>query len=330
MMNVLVTGATGLLGANVLHTLVKRGHRVAALVRKTSDLSALQGLDVEISEGDILDPGSLERATAGRDAVIHAAANTDQWPAQYNHYEAVNVTGTKNVIRACSLNKVKKVIYVSTANVFGNGNLSRPGTELSEFSAFRTNSGYVISKYLAQQWVLSEAERTGLPVIIVNPAFMLGMYDFRPSSGKIVQMGLKKRVRFCPAGGKNFIHAGDAAAGICNALTHGIPGECYLLANENMTYRKFFTMLNEMTGHSGTPFVIPRWAILLAGRAGSLFEKLGVRGIPLTLPNAKMLVLDNYYSARKAREELDLPQTPVTQAISDAIEWLQGRDPGSA
>ncbi|MBE0648421.1 MAG: NAD-dependent epimerase/dehydratase family protein [Bacteroidales bacterium] len=320
-MRVLVTGANGLLGANIVRELVHRGYDVRILARETSDLSGIAGVPFERENGDILDPGSVDKAVEGCDYVIHSAANTSQWPTTYAHYEPVNVHGTQHVIKAVKRLGVKRLVFVSSANAFGNGTMKNPGTELSEFNGFRIGSGYMISKFVAQQFVLSEVERSGLRAIVVNPTFMIGPYDSKPSSGRIILMGMGKKVQVSPPGGKNFIHVGDAAIGACNALTMGRTGECYLLANENMTFREFFALLNRVTGESPSSIGLPGWFLKGIGSGGSLLEKLIRKPAPLSLVNARLLCLGNYYSGKKAVEALELPQTPIETAIREAISW---------
>ncbi|NQV03775.1 MAG: NAD-dependent epimerase/dehydratase family protein, partial [Bacteroidia bacterium] len=278
--------------------------------------------------GDILDPESVNRSVAGCDYVIHSAANTSQWPTAYRHYEPVNVTGTKHVIEAVKKHAVKRLVFVGSANAFGNGAKDKPGTELSEFSGFNLGSGYMISKFVAQQTVLAEVERSNLPAVVVNPTFMIGPYDSKPSSGQIIVMGMGKKVQAFPPGGKNFIHVRDAAIGTCNALTMGRTGECYLLANENFSYQEFFGHLNKVTGESPASLGLPGWLLKGIGAGGTLFEKLFRKPAPLSLVNARLLCLGNYYSGRKAVEALELPQTPIETAIREAIAWFRENKPG--
>jgi dihydroflavonol-4-reductase len=293
------------------------------LVRPTAALSALLGTDAEVVPGDILDRQSLDRAMKGCDSVVHSAANTSQWPVHYSHYEPVNVRGTQNVIDACREHGISRVVYVSTANVFGPGTKEHPATELSEFSGFRYGSGYMISKYLAQQNVLMEVDKYKTPVVIVNPAFMIGPYDTKPSSGKIILMGLNKKMQVYPNGGKNFIHVRDAATGVCNALDRGRVGGCYLLANENLTYREFFEKLNQVAGQHPLKVRIPSAVLQTVGWIGTIIEAAGKKAAPLNHVNAKLLTIGNYYSGKKAVQELSLPQTPVENAITEAIEWFR-------
>lgn len=321
-MKTLVTGANGLLGANVVRELESRGKEVRVLVRPRANLLALKGTRAEMATGDILDPVSLGQALNGCDEVIHAAANTNQWPVHYEAYEAVNVTGTRNVIRACLHNGIKRAVFVSTANTFGPGSKETPGTELSEFNGYHIGSGYITSKFVAQQQVIEAVEKHGLPAVIVNPTFMIGPFDAKPSSGRIIFIGLKNRIQACPAGGKNFIHVRDAAAGVCNALELGRVGECYLLAGTNLTYREFYDLLNDVAGKHPFRVFLPAYLVRAAGMFGTLAEKLAGTPMPLNYVNARLLTLDNYYSPRKAAEEIGLPCTPVKTAIAEAMEWF--------
>jgi len=318
---VLVTGANGLLGANIVRELIRREYRVRILSRENSDLSAIEGVPFERVNGELLDPDSIDLAVQGCDFVIHSAANTSQWPTGYEQYEPVNVTGTRHVISAVKRHGIRRLVFVSSANAFGNGTREQPGTELNEFTGFRIGSGYMISKFVAQQIVLEEVEKHQLPAIIVNPTFMIGPFDSKPSSGKIIQMGAGK-VQVSPPGGKNFIHVRDAAVATCNALTMGRTGECYLLANQNLTYREFYAQLNEVTGKHPVSIRIPGWILRFAGFAGTLYERISRKPAPLNQVNARLLCLGNYYSGAKAIEALDLPQTPVKEAIKEAIPWV--------
>jgi dihydroflavonol-4-reductase len=320
-MKVFVTGANGLLGSNVVRELIKEGHEVRIFVRPDANMLGLQGVRCDIIKGDLLNEQDLISATAGYDAIIHAAANTSQWPVELRFYEAVNVKGTVNVLTAVKKNNVKKFIYVSTANAFGYGTKAKPGTEQTEYAFHDLKSGYITSKYLAQKLVLDEYKKTGIPAIVVNPTFMIGPYDSKPSSGKIIQMGLNRKIQVFPAGGKNFIHVRDAAIGVCNAINYGQPGECYLLANENLTYREFYNKLNVVADQHPLMVGLPGFFIRSAGAMGSMVEKIINKPLSLNSVNAKLLVIGNYYTGQKAVARLKMPQTGIEAAIHEAIAW---------
>jgi len=320
-MKVFVTGANGLLGCNVVRELLKQSHEVRILVRPGADLTGLNGVNCEVVNGELLNQEVLDISTSGFDVIIHAAANTSQWPTNLKYYEAINIQGTEMVINAVRKKKIQKLIHVSTANTFGYGTKECPGTEETLYRFKDLGSGYITSKYIAQQHVLEQVRNHGLPAVIVNPTFMIGPYDAKPGSGRIIQMGMKKNLQVFPSGGKNFIHVRDAAVAICNAILHGLPGECYLLANENLTYREFFTKLNQVIKKRTIQIKLPDSIIKSAGLAGSWVEKTFGKPTPLNKINAELLTNGNYYSGAKAVEFLRMPQTPVETAISEAINW---------
>lgn len=321
-MKVLVTGANGLLGSNLIREMLHSGYEVRGMVRENCNLLALKHVDVELIKGKITNPADIRKAVAGCDVVVHAAANTSQWPTHYDAYKKTNVDATRLILDEAVRRNVERFIFVSSANAFDPGTKGIPGTENSPFNSHK-KSGYMLSKYTAQNMVLEEFQRSGLQAVVVNPTFMLGKYDSKPSSGQIILMACKKSLMAYPPGGKNFVHVADVARGITNAISIGKPGECYLLANENLTYREFFEKLKLVYGNSQILARIPRPAIHLIGRMGSLYENLSGRPAKLNSLNAHLLCTDNYYSSEKAVRELNMPQTPITQAIKDALEWFE-------
>jgi dihydroflavonol-4-reductase len=321
-MKTLVTGANGLLGSNLVRELLKRGHQVRVLVRRGADLRTLHGLKVEYFFGDLLDEQNLVEACRGCDFVIHSGGKTAGSQTKFSDFAGINIKGTQNIVRAAEIAGVRRMVHVSSCCVFGGGTMENPGTELSEFTGFRFNSGYINSKYLAQQWVLSEVEKTGFPVVIVNPTLMIGPFDARPSSGEIILRALKQQFQLCPVGGKNFIDVRDAAIATCNALTIGIPGECYLLASDNLTFSGFFEKVNRIYGRSGMRILIPGGILKCAGLIGNIFQAMTNQDIALNLVNTRQLANESYFSGKKAVRVLGLPQRPVDTAIRDAIAWF--------
>jgi nucleoside-diphosphate-sugar epimerase len=232
-MKVLVTGANGLLATNTIIQLLDRGYLVKGLIRNKNKFISYEHPDLELFEGDITDQIDIDKATKDCDFVIHAAANTNQNQLNLSDYHDVNVKGTEFLLSGCLKNNVKKLIFVSTANTFGFGNKADPGNELKEIKYPFSESYYALSKLSAQKLLLKASKK--INVVVVNPTFMLGAFDSKPSSGRIILMGLKKFLLFYPPGGKNFIHVKDAAHGIINAIDKGKSGEAYLLANENIS-----------------------------------------------------------------------------------------------
>ena len=247
-MKALVTGANGFLASNVVRELNRRGYSVRAMVRSTADLRSLQGTDCELFYGNITNIIHTVEAAKDCDVVIHVAADTSQYYTNVESYMRANVLGTINMLEAAVKNSVKRFIFVSTANTFGYGTKSSPGNENMPPKYPFTASGYALSKIKAQELVLEYGNSGKIETVVVNPTFMIGPYDTKPGSGRIITMMYNRKFVPVPTGGKNFIHVADVAAGICNAIDKGKSGSCYLLANENLSYGEFYTKLAEVSG----------------------------------------------------------------------------------
>lgn len=321
-MMVLVTGANGLLATNTIITLLARGYKVKGLIRDTSKFLLAPHANLELVVGDITDPVSLASAISGCDYIIHCAATTDQRLLRYDDYHQINVQGTENIVQTAMKQRVKKIVYVGTANTFGYGTLAAPGNETLPPKAPFRNAWYAKSKLEGQQRILAAAEK--MTVTIVSPTFMIGAYDGKPSSGTIIQMGYGKKVVFHPPGGKNFVNAADAAHGVVDALEKGKNKEAYLLAGENLTYREFFHKLRLQTGQQAVLIRIPPPLLQFAGHVGNLLRFLGIR-TALSSVNMNILCVNNYYANTKARAELGTSFQPIETGIDAAITWFKDR-----
>ncbi len=322
---ILITGVSGLLGGNLALTLADQGYFVKGLIRSHSINSLLSHPKIDLVFGDLSDEASLYEMLQNVDLVIHAAANTSMKANNLDEYIQINLVGTQNIIRAAQKAKVGKFIYVSTANTFGFGTKDHPGNELKKFPSFLKDAGYPYSKYLAQQWVLREAKSSTMSISIINPTFMIGAYDHKPSSGKIILMAMEKRFVFCPPGGKNFVSVDDVAQVVCNAIDYGKSGECYLAAGINLTYKEFYQKLINVTGQKSWVIVLPTFLIKFVGKISSAIEAITGKPKLLNYSNARMICLGNYFTAQKAIKELKMPQTPIEEAIGNAIRWFRAR-----
>ena len=317
-MKVLITGASGLLATNVIIQLLENGHSVKALIRDKSK-SILQESDkLNLVEGDITNLQLLEAAGIGCDYIIHAAAETRQGLIDWNEYAKINIEGTRNVFDAAIKNGVKRIIYVGTANVFGFGSLTDPGNENTRIKKPFSNSLYVKSKLEAQEIALSFANKT--EVIIVNPTFLIGPYNLNSGSGRIILHGYNKKLIFYPPGGKNFIHVADAATGIINALTKGVNGEKYILANENLSYKDFYKKMAKFSQTTPVLIKIPKPVWLFLGTIGNLLKYAGIKN-EFTMVNMQILCEKNFYLGKKAEIELGIKIKSIDKALDDFFAW---------
>ncbi|RYE23953.1 MAG: NAD-dependent epimerase/dehydratase family protein [Sphingobacteriales bacterium] len=320
---VLVTGATGFLGSNLVVMLHNLGYDIRVIVRPGSDTSTIKDIPCEVQVGFIDKKEDVIKAVQGCEVVIHTASVTEQWGIDYETYERINITATKYIADACLQQNIGRLVYVSTANTIGPGSLQHPGTELNGFTLFKVNSPYINTKYLAQQYVIEQAECKRLNAVVVNPTFMIGPNDVKPSSGKLLLYGIGKKVLFYPPGGKNFVYIQDVCKGIISAIDRGRSGNCCLLAGENMSYKQFFGMVGKIAGEQKLMIRIPAFALKGAGLIGSLLKKLGLKNLRLTYGAARLLCLDNYYSGNRSERELGIKYAPAEQAMRDAYDWFK-------
>ena len=320
MSKVLVTGANGLLATNVIIELLTKGYKVLGLLRNSKKFSGPQHNNLQFTEADITDAASLNDALKECDQVIHAAALTSHELTEYSPYQKINAEATETLIRQSVQHHCKKFIYVSSANAFGFGDKQTPGDETRPMRPPFSESFYAQSKLEGQQRVMKYADQ--IEVVSVNPTFMLGPYDGKPSSGQIILMGYGKKVIFCPPGGKNFVNVGDAAKGVIAAMEKGKSGEAYLLTGENLTYEEFFRKLSLITNNKAIYINLPPPILKLVGWFGELLQKAGIK-TRLSLTNMKILCVNNFYSNQKAGRELGIEFQPVDGGIKEAVMWFR-------
>ena len=325
-MKILVTGADGLLGTHIVRELLRRDFNVRAFLQPDREVNTLENLPVEKVFGDLLNPEDVNKAADGCDYIIHTAANTSIWPARSEIVRKVNIEGTKNIIHTSLQNKVKRLIYIGTVNSFGFGTKENPGDETKPFKAKKYGLDYIDSKYEAQQIVLNAVNKQGLNAVILNPTFLIGPYDSKPGSGALILGLYNGKVPGYTKGGRNFIHVKDAAFAICNALNRGKIGECYILGNENLTYGEFNNLVEKQLNIKCPGFLIPGFFILFFGLMSEFFSFLTGKAPNLSYPLAKISVDTQFFNPEKARRELGLPQTPVSEAILEAFEWFKANN----
>jgi len=319
-MKVFVTGANGFLATNTIIELHDQGYKVIALIRDKRKFILPYNINLELIEGDLLDIDILEPTMQNCDYVIHIAAETRQDLIKYSEYYNLNVKGTENLIQTALKHELKKFVFVSTAGTIGYGTKDNPGIEKNKIKEPFSGSFYVNSKLESQEIVLSKANK--IDVVVVNPTFIIGPYDHKPGSGRIILMSYGKKVIFYPPGGKNFIHVFDVAKGVVSALKNGKNGEMYLLANENLTYKEFFQKVSLESNSKAIFIKIPVYLLMMIGRIGNILKYAGIRN-DLILVNMKILCIKNYYSNKKAQNELKLKFTSIDIALKEAVEWFK-------
>lgn len=322
-MKIFVTGADGMLGSHVVRKLLARNYCVCAFIQQDRNTSTLDGLDIERKTGDISNYNQLERAVSGCDGIIHIAAVTSVWPSKDPIYKKINVDGVENLINIAINQNIKKIVHVGSASAFGYGSKDNPGTELSAYKSAKYGIDYIKTKKQGQDLVLEAVKKRGLPAVVACPTFMFGPYDCKPSSGAMLLAVAKKQLTGYSRGGRNWVAASDVAEGICNALEKGRIGECYIMGNINLSYKEAFTLIAKTTQVKPPRILVPDFLVKCIGLLGSIYSACTGKKPKISLPMAKASCDGHYFSAAKAVAELDLPQTPLENAITDTVSWFE-------
>ena len=333
-MQVLVTGATGFLGTHVVRALLARGDRVRCLVRTPNAL--LDGLDLELVQAPLVprdkdEQEDLLRAVDGCEGIFHIAGAFDVGPQGHRAMRDVHVFAARALCDAGARTGARRLVLCSSSITVGYGSLEHPGDENSPLdpTAAYGPSGplrwYHDTKKQGEQLVLGWP---GLETVVVNPDYVVGAFDIKPTSGQLILAMARHPVPFWPKGGKCFIDAGDCAQAHLQALDRGTPGRRYLLGNHNLRYRAFMSVIAEVTGQRPPFAPLPDTLLRLAARVGAIAK----RAQPHRFAGMDRQVLlsmqqPRYRSGARARQELGMPATPLHDSVEAAWRWFreQGR-----
>ena len=327
-MNCFVTGGSGFIGANLIHELVARGHRVKALLRPNSDRRGLAGADFEVIEGDVLDTSSLEGGLKGCDWCFHVAASYHLWLRDYAPMYAANVEGTRNVLSAAAAAGCSRIVYTSTVGCIGlptsyNGFVT-PTDETASCSEAQMTNHYKRSKWQAEQVALELAKKN--PIVIVNPSAPIGPRDVKPTpTGQVIVDFLKRKLPAFLDTGLNWVHVRDVAIGHILAAERGRAAERYILGNAegNWTLQQALNTLQEITGIPAPKMRVPYGVAYAAAVVDESISKITGRPPKAPIAGVRMAKYKMFFNPAKAIRELGMPQTPPKQALADAVEWFQ-------
>lgn len=325
MASAVVTGATGLLGGNLAAALLDAGHSVRCTRRATSAVGHLDGLVIEWVEADVRDVEALTRAFAGAEVVFHCAAAVSISKSVTPQMQAITVDGTAHVVEAVRRAGVGRLVHCSSTVAVG---LSVDGTPCDESAAFNfaeygLEDGYVITKRAAED-IVRAAAQGDVDAVIVNPGYMFGPFDARPSSGKMIIDVARGKVPGVSTGKNSFVAARAVAEGMIAAWQAGRRGERYILAGENLTYAEMFGRIAAVAGVEAPTRVFPRWMAAVVGRLGDLQARL-TGGEPLISGNKVAWgYCDRFvFDSGKARRELGYAPGEVEDGVRAALAWFR-------
>jgi len=322
-MKAFVTGGTGFIGSSVVRDLRSRGIGVQALCRPASNRANLEGLDVEIVEGDLRDVASLRRGMQGCELVFHVGALYSFWVRPRRLIYDVNVDGTRALFEAAKDAGVERIVYTSSVAALGLRDDGEPADETTPTSLDQVIGDYKRSKYFAEQVALEYARE--LPIVIVNPSFPVGPRDIKPTpTGQTILDFLNRKMPAYIETGMNVVDVEDVAVGHWLAADRGRIGARYILGGENVTMKGMLDLLGEITGLPSPTARVPYRPILVLSYLNAAFCRVFPRVTPRMTPETiRMSSHLMYFDPGKAVRELGFPQTPARDALAKAVAWFR-------
>ncbi|WP_339075360.1 NAD-dependent epimerase/dehydratase family protein [Teredinibacter turnerae] len=321
-MKVFVTGGNGFVGLNIVSALVQAGHEVFCLVRKNSNMGYLEQFDVTKVIGSLEDNHFLNEITSQVDAVIHTAGVTGCKRSELEKLIAVNADCTRRLSDAALANGVTRFVYTSTTSTVGCSNGQRRADESVPLTGFRARNPYGISKQMAEN-ILLEAADKGLDTIILNPAEVVGPFDYNLQWGRIVLAVAFNQLPFVPPGGGSFCHAGEVGRAHVNALTMGRAGEKYILAGEDVSFKQYIETIESLLGKVSDRPGGNYWLKYFKAWASENFPYLINTKPAVEAYRMRVFGGHYYFDSSKAVNELDYREASLEDMLSACIQWYQ-------
>ena len=322
MITALVTGGTGFVGSHVARALVEQGYQVRILRRSTSRLDAVADVPCEYVIGDVTDFDSLLVAMDRVDWVFHVAAVADYWRTDPARIYAVNVDGTRNVLRAAEEKGVRRVIFTSSAAAVGYRGDLRAVDESVRFNYDQHLTPYGHSKFLAEAEV-HRAIRRGLDCVILNPTVIIGPGDLNQiSSSVVLELARGNVPPTMPPGGVTVIDVRDVAAAHVAAAERGRTGERYLLGTVDLSHKAWLRLTAHAVGRQMQAFVLPAWLVRIVAWVADVLRRYGVP-IPIEGNQLRLSTRPMFLDCQKSWQELCEPRIPIQQSLRETYDWYR-------
>lgn len=318
-----ITGINGLLGSNVARAALNKGYHVKGLIRKNSNLKSIKELNIELVEGDILDKSSLQKLIQGADAVIHVAGLPSLFQGDKEKLWNINVEGTKNIISLSLKYKIKRLIYTSSSAAIGHS--PSPWVALTEDWVWNYPQRFIYhyTKWKAEELVLSANNPPYFETISLNPTIVFGPGDVNLSTGRIFTSIRETSLIPYTNGGVGICNAEEVGKAHVTALIKGRPGHRYILNCANLTLKRFFELILEVTEHKAQLLYLPPALFKIIGYSLTKVESYIFKRPTITGNLLESACLWGYYNSQKAIKELEYkPQLPIV-SISSGYKWLK-------
>lgn len=314
---VLVTGATGFLGSELVRQLLLKGIKVRALKRESSRIPEILKNEkaIEWFNADLLDYYSIEEALQDIDQVYHCAALVSFDPGHKKEMLKVNVEGTANLLHASMANNIKKFLHVSSVAAVGDSKKGELITEKHHWEFGKGQSGYSISKYESEMEVF-RADAEGLCTVIVNPTIIIGKNAGKEGSGQLFET-IRKGMSYYPGGSFGYVDVEDVARAMVLLMESGLSGKRFILNAENWSYRDLFTEIATKFGKKSPNIALKPWMLELARYATGMISALTGKKYGLSKDTVRSAFKKQNYSNESIVNALNLEFKPVRDSIAD-------------
>lgn len=330
---ILITGATGHVGNTLVQSLMKSGEKLRLFLPPNERVEALDGAEFELFVGDLRNPADVNRAVKDVDYVYHLAGIVDISPNNLTLLEEVNVRGTRNIVEACLMNRVKRLVYCSSVHAIPEppkGVVIKEAAR-EDFPDDTLLGPYAVSKSKATNEVYSGIEK-GLDAVIIFPSGIIGPGDFRGSEmGKVFEYLLGKSrasVYACFSGEYNFVDVRDVVKALRQAMKHGRSGQGYLLSGHTITIPELFTYVARWTGQKAIKLVLlPLWLVKSASYIVQFFSRVFNKKSFFMPYSIDVLDSNCEMDSSKAERELGFQPRPLEETLQNTLSWLIARNP---
>jgi len=319
---VLVTGASGFVGAAVARAALARGFRTRVLMRPKANRANVAGLDVEPAEGDMRDAESMARALAGARYLFHVAADYRLWAPDPSEIERNNLLGARATMQAALQAGVERVVYTSSVAALKPGK-GKAVDETSRHTPESAIGAYKRSKLVAEREVERMVAEEGLPAVIVAPSTPIGPRDIKPTpTGRIIVEAATGKIPAFVDTGLNLVHVDDVAEGHLAALDRGKIGENYILGGSDVSLRTMLADVARLTGRKPPKIRLPRGPLFPLAYGAEAIARLTGKEPMLTADALRMSRYHMFFSSAKAEAALGYRARPYIEGLEDAIAWF--------
>lgn len=328
-MRAFVTGATGLLGSNLVRELAAQGHTVRALVRSQEKAASQLGDvgNVELIVGDMGDTPAFASALENCDVLFHTAAYFREYYAKGNvggELERINVTASVRLFEEAARRGIRRGIFTSSSGTIGRKPDGSPGDEDTPPAEIATSNAYFRSKVLAERTLNELAGRAKIEIVHILPGLMFGPGDAAPTgAGKVVLDFLARKLPGVPDGGSNMVDARDVARAMVAAAVRGRAGARYIVAGENRTIGEVFATLERVSGVAAPKRRLPYALSLVVAWFTERVARLQNREASLSVAGVRSIHARLHATSERACGELGATFRPFDETMRDTVAWFR-------